>query len=201
MSKRFTWSLDTAKVEASKYKTKGEFIKYSSGCYDFCFTNNFLDIVCEHMEIKGTRFLRFIYVFEFKDNHAYVGLTYNTKERYQSHLNKDNSPVYRHIEKTNAKFEFKVITELPIYCVDAQILEHETIEKYQELGWNILNKNKTGKGCGSLGGGTRKWTEENIKTESNNYKTRSEFRKNSSGAYVAASKIEGLLDKLYPPSI
>jgi predicted GIY-YIG superfamily endonuclease len=180
------WTLERCQEESLKYKTKKDFRNNNTQAYNKAIRKGWLNQICEHMEIRGTRYLRFIYVFEFKNNHVYVGLTYNSKERYNSHLNKYNSPVYKHIEKTNSEFEFKVITEKPISNEDAQILEHETIQKYRELGWNILNKRKTGKNIGSLGAGIRKWTFENCQKEALKYQHKRHFEKGNASAYNAA---------------
>jgi hypothetical protein len=138
----------------------------------------------------ANNYLRYIYAFEFEDNNVYVGLTYNIIERYNGHIvkGKKTSSVYKHIEKTNSKFTFKIITENPIYYIDAQSLEHETIIDYKDKGWNILNKGKTGKGCGSLGGNIIKWTKNKCHEEALKYEYRVDFQYHCSGAYDISRK-------------
>lgn len=196
--KRFTWSYDLAKIEALKYNNRTEFYKNNNACYTYCTRRKILDDVCSHMVQLGNHNLRFIYVFEFnndKEKSVYVGLSYNPKIRYNSHISEEKSPVYKHIKKTNDNFIFKIITEKAINCVDAQILEHETIQEYKNNGWNILNKGKTGKGSSSLGGIPKKWTKDMIIYEASNYKTKTDFRKKCNSAYYAAHK-NGWLDEI-----
>jgi predicted GIY-YIG superfamily endonuclease len=190
----YFWDRITSIDEAKKYETRSNFKKYSPSAYQFCCKHNIMNDACAHMKPQGSRYLRFIYVFEFYGNDinqnksVYVGLTHNIKERYWSHINRDNSTVYKYIQLTNANFEFKVITEQPIPNEDAQILEHETIQKYKENGWNILNKSKTGKGSSSLGGNIKKWTKEECLKEALLYQSRKTFDRANTSAYQAVLK-------------
>ena len=68
--------------ESLKYKTRTEFQKGSGGAYISSMKNGWLDEICGHMEVVGNLKMRGIYVFEFEDNHVYVGLTYDFKRRY-----------------------------------------------------------------------------------------------------------------------
>jgi predicted GIY-YIG superfamily endonuclease len=47
------WTIDKAKNESLKFKTRLEFQKKSHTCYKFCLKNNIMDIVCLHMIKKG----------------------------------------------------------------------------------------------------------------------------------------------------
>jgi len=63
-------------------------------------------------------------------------------------------------------------------------MENHFLDKYKNEGWTILNISNPG----SLGGITVKWTKETCKKESLKYKSRIEFRKNSSSAYMTCRK-------------
>jgi predicted GIY-YIG superfamily endonuclease len=145
------WNKDSIKNEALKYKNKTDFKKNSSSAYGFAYRNGILDDVCQHMEKMGNRFYRKIYVFEFDDNHAYVGLTYNIEKRYKSH--NLSGTVFDYINKTNVKYNFKILTEF-LPTKEAIKKEEEYYNKYKENGWIMLNKTKTG----AIGTSNKKWT-------------------------------------------
>ena len=132
------------------------------------------------MEIKGNLHNRLIYVYEFSDNHAYVGLTFDIKERNRIHTEKGS--VYKHILKTGLKPILKYGQYVDV--IDAIRLEGETVEMYKKNGWNILNKTKTG----AIGGNIKKWTIDKLKEEALKYKTKTEFKEKSGGAYSTAQK-------------
>jgi hypothetical protein len=49
VKKRKLWTLETAKQEAIKYKTRTELLKNALTCYRFAVKNNCLDEICSHM--------------------------------------------------------------------------------------------------------------------------------------------------------
>lgn len=125
--------------EAKKYNSRKEFIEFSNGAYAGALKNGWIDEICSHMKVSGNRFLRAIYVWEFSDKSAYIGLTYNYKTRYQQHIKKGT--VARKLKKFNGKFIKLNIFYEPI---EAQLQEQLVVEKYRLNGWKILNKVKTG---------------------------------------------------------
>jgi len=62
---------------------------------------------------------------------------------------------------------------------------------YKNNNWVLLNKNKSG----GLGYGSKKWTIKTITEEALKYKTRSEFKKKSVGAYNSAIKFR-IMDEI-----
>lgn len=126
---------------------------------------------------------RLIYVFEFPDKSAYIGLTFNLNKRKFSHFFDKKSQVYKHIEKTGLQPCFKQLTDF-IDRNSASIKEGEFLDMYKQEGWNILNKNKTG----GLGGTIIKWTKEKCVQEALKYKTKKEWGINSRGSYESARK-------------
>ncbi len=89
------WTKEKCFEEVKKhgYKTKKEFHEGSPGCYSYAQKHGLIDELCKNMEVLGSYNLRKIYVFEFEDGFAYVGLTCNTKKRLWQHLNEKDSPV------------------------------------------------------------------------------------------------------------
>ena len=95
------------------------------------------------MECVGNVYWRMLYVYEFKDGSAYVGLTCNYTRRKWQHLNEEADPVYKHIAKGNTEYD---LIELSDYIPkdDAAKLEDEYINKYRDAGWKMLNTRKGG---------------------------------------------------------
>jgi len=101
-----------------------------------------------HMKPLGDRRNRMIYAFEFPDNYAYVGLTYDANMRRSNHMRDNkNSAVKRHIKETGLAPVWKALTDY-VPVEDAKRLEGEYVEKYRNEGWKILNVEATG-GIGS----------------------------------------------------
>ena len=176
--------------ESLKYETRSEFYKGSGSAYRSSLRNGWLDDICKDMEVVGNLKMRCIYVFEFQDNYAYVGLTYNLKTRYNEHMNKIDCVVYKHIEGTNLTPKFIQLTDY----MDEELATKEETEwenKYISEGWNMLNIKKTG----GLGGCIVKWDYVSCKKEALKYETRSEFQKGSNGAYNSSWK-NGWLDDI-----
>lgn len=82
------WTNERLKEEAGKYNTKQEFIEKSGSAYQTARQKGIIDKICEHMIPMGNRNRRMLYSFEFSDKSVYVGLTYNYKIRYASHMKK-----------------------------------------------------------------------------------------------------------------
>jgi len=159
----------------------------------YIYKNGWYELM-DHMENLPSLGTRYIYVFEFDDNHVYIGLSYNTDKRKSDHLcSTSNSSVRTHIEDTNSKYEFKVLTEA-LSMKDSSHVERRYIDEYRNNGWVVLNKNKGG----SLGGGKKKYTYEQCKKKVSEYKTLKEFTEQDSGYYgrIKAEKWVELLEPL-----
>ena len=172
------WNYENCKDEALKYKYRNEFKKYSGGAFNSSRINGWLDEICSHMLIIGNKQERCIYVYEFDDNSAYVGLTYNINKRNGEHLSEHDSQVFKHIKETNITPVLKQLTDY-IDVNDAVYLEKFYEQEYKDNNWNVLNIAKTG----SIGGCVLKWTFELSKGEALKYECRSDFKKGSVGAY------------------
>ena len=150
------------------------------------------DEICSHMTIIGNRHIRCIYAIEFSDNSAYIGLTYNISKRFNDHINNvtyNTSSVLEHINKTGIIPVIKQLTDF-VGLNEASILETTKKEEYEKNGWIILNKAK----CGNTGGNTIKWTKENCIKEALKYKTRTEFKHGSEGAYNSSIRNKWIND-------
>lgn len=92
------WTYELLKEEALKYKTIKEFRFNSPNCYAACTSRKIIRELTTHMEPLGHRYSRLVYAYEFPDNHAYVGLTYNKDKRHGEHMRDGRGPVYKQLE-------------------------------------------------------------------------------------------------------
>jgi len=181
------WMLDRCHAEALKYQCRNKFIENSSSAYYAARKNGWLDEICSHMSTNQLHKKRYLYAFEFTDNHVYVGLTYNVTRRSNVHLGligSANSAVLNHIRKTQLSPTLKMLVNIPIDESDAATKEVFFIDEYRKNKWFLLNRIKGG----GLGGNLSKWNFENLRKEALKYSTRGEFQKNSCGAYNAARR-------------
>jgi len=178
------WTFEQCKKEALKHKHKKDFESKAKGGYLAAKRNKWLDDICKHMIKIGNYKNRCVYVFEFDDNHAYVGLTFNIHDRKYRHTVSDkNSPVFIHIKESNSKYKLKQLTDY-INVNDTIKKEKEWANYYKNNGWVLLNRIKTG----SIGGNIRIWTKENCHKEALKYNSRKEFMGNNMGAYLASNR-------------
>ena len=182
------WTFEKCKEDALKFNTRLEFKNNSQTTWLICRKNNWLDDVCAHMKLIGSKYKRCIYSYEFLDNSVYVGLTYNLDKRNSQHINNKNSVISKKILQ-NINYCFKQLTEY-VNIEDASDLEKYYVNYYKSNNFIILNKTK----AGGLGGNLLKWTDENSKKEALKYTSRKEFKLNSSGAYEVCRKNNWLDD-------
>jgi predicted GIY-YIG superfamily endonuclease len=185
---------DEIKKIALGYSSYNEFIKSEYNTYYIIQRRGWCELT-DHMERVGNLRKRLIYVYEFGDNSVYIGLTYNINNRKDRHSSNPNSAVYKYVKKTNLTPIVKLISDY-IDSDEAILLEGDTLEKYKENGWNILNSAKTG----GLGGNIIKWTYDACLDEIKKYNNLKDFRLKSSGAYnsIRRNKWIDILDKYYP---
>ena len=176
MKKYIKWTdkKDEVHQVALKYKHRGEFCVKDEIYYEVARRNRWLDDICGHMTSVGNKFKRLVYVYEFEDKTVYVGLTGNDVKRSHSHSTRNESPVFKYQQKTGLNPIKKIITDGYIYSEDAKVIEYDTIIKYKDDGWNILNRAK----AGGLGGSDRVWTDSKIRETISKYTHLSELRKN-----------------------
>jgi hypothetical protein len=177
--KKIKWTYDILKNEALKYKTNTEFKNGSPNAYAAACRNKWMKEICVHMEPLGHRFLRLVYVYEFPDNYAYVGLTYNKEKRHREHIRDGRGPVYRHIKKTGSNPEYKMVSDWYIPKIDAQELEVKTYEKYLNQGWKMINSAP----CGNLGGNDFKYNVEYLESVAKRYNNRKDLKTDYPNVY------------------
>jgi hypothetical protein len=179
------WDKEKCIEEAKKYNSRAEYSKKNGASYQYALKNNIIEEVCVHMEIYGNLYKRLIYVYEFSDNHAYVGLTYNENKRKYEHVYEKKGPVAAHVAKTGLIAIYKKLEDY----VDVKIakeLENKYIGEYRNQGWIMLNKSK----AGALGGNDTEWTFEKCRQAALNFNRKHDLRyaKGLGGCYNAIQK-------------
>ena len=187
------WYEDKIINEARKFESKTEFARGSSGAYAAALKLGILDDVCIHMDIP--EFIintRYIYIFEFEDNSAYIGISFNPEKRINQHIQETKRKSGIH-KKITSDIPYKtIILDDKFSNEDVGIKENELILEYEKNGWMMINKAKGG----SLGSAPVKWRYRTIKDEAKKYNKRTEFQRGSPGAYNAAQHM-GILNDIY----
>lgn len=176
-TKKGFWTIDKCQEKALLCEKRVDFQKLYAGAYFSAYRNEWLEKLCSHMDINYIEKDRLVYVFEFADNYAYIGLTHNSKERHARHLNDKDCVVYLHNLK-NIEYNYKHLTDY-IPEKEASKLETHFENIYKENGWVLLNIAPTG----SLGSKYLYWNKERCKEEAMKYNSISELENKSGGAY------------------
>lgn len=185
MKKSSKWTKDKCYKIALKYNNKYDFQKNDGAALAAMYKNKWLDI-CDHMNLCENIKPRCIYVYEFENNHAYVGLTYDLNDRKRRH--RKNGTIFEYMKETNLVPNIIQLTEY-LEQTEAQLQEEKYVNKYKNDGWIILNKVKTG----SIGSNIIFWTKEKCLEEALKYNNRTLFQK-SSYAYLASYRNNWLDD-------
>lgn len=191
------WAFNKAK----EYSVLKEFRLKEKNCYQYLQKNGWIEKACGHMYREGGWMRRKIYVFEFSDHCAYIGLTSDPRGRFRDHLTDPLSAVFQHLNGTGVGYTFKIVTDwLP--ATDAASAEGKTLKTYKENGWKILNKAP----CGSLGTSPkRKYSLEDLISIAKPYSNRKDFKRDHLLIYKYASKYHcldivcGHMDRISPP--
>ena len=182
MEKRKVFSLEEVLEVASKYDYVHDFAEEAPQYYRAASKHKWLEVVCKNMKRLGNWELRKIYVFEFSDRHAYVGLSFNPEVRKKVHLRDKKSSVFKHITVSSAKFVFKIISKL-LPKDEAASLEKFYINEYRAQGWTVLNRSKGGE----LGTpNNHSFSNSYIEQIAMQYEHVADFRKEHQSLYVTA---------------
>lgn len=184
------WNKESCIAEIRNYDTVTDLLNNNMGAYLYARKHGFWDEASKRMKKRGSRRWRKIYVFEFDDHCAYVGLSFDPHKREKDHLRDKDSAVYIHLKEAPCNYEFKELSDF-LESNEASIKEEETKIEYRNNGWTMLNRMK----CGGLGALASKYTKAQIKKIASSYSCRSEFNENDKGAYLFAYK-NGWLDEV-----
>ena len=187
------WTKENCIEAAKQCKTKSEFNSKFCGAMTIAKKRGWYNELLQYFTPVGSKYKRCIYVCEFSDNHAYVGLTYNFEKRNKDHLRDKDSSIFKYISLSNLKPLFKQVTEYLDYQ-EAAIKEGEFLNEYKNNGWVMLNRAPTG-GLGSKDEIIRKWTEEKCFGVARTCSSYKEFYENYSGALNYCKK-HNLINKI-----
>ena len=166
--------------------------------------NNWIDEFAEKYFSKEINYNSFekevhcVYSYEFKEtNSVYVGRTTNIKRRDCSHRSDIKDTVFKHSKNEDVEIPQPKILIENINGEKSLELEEYWVIQYKKIGWNILNKSKTGIHSGSLGSSIRKWSYETCKTAASLCKNKEEFKKKYSRAHNV-SRENAWIDEFFP---
>ena len=143
MRERFVYSFEELQAEADKYEYVQDFMKNSPNYYKAASKRGIVEIICKRLKKKGSLVRRQLYVFEFSDHCAYIGLSFNPDNRKSRHLRDIKSAVYKHVAKTVCKYNFKIVSDF-MDKDKAAAEERRLIIEYRQKGWTVLNQREGG---------------------------------------------------------
>lgn len=186
------WTPERIFLEAAKYNSRSAWNDGSAGSYFASKKLGIYDEATKHMSYIGNKYKRCIYrILLPKQNLAYIGLTFNFKQRIRDHLKtkrfKDLISLYG-----RQSIEIKQITQ---YLDTEEAAKYETklINVFKANGWKMLNA----KPGGGIGGKEIVWSREKILETTQNYNSFKNWRKNNHLAYNAARPNKKLMEEIY----
>ena len=175
----YVWTLQDAKKEAKKYRTKKEVIDNNNHLFRWIKKHKWERKCYSHMK-EFNLSKRHIYAEEFENSKTvYVGLSCQVERRHNAHIGKEKrygkvvSPVYHHMKETGEKPKLKILTRRPVNSENAVEREDYYINKYKSDGWHLLNQAP----AASLGSMRPKWTYEKFEEMKKGCKTQEEYHK------------------------
>ena len=181
--------------EALKYKTYKEFKHGSPSIYRYCSRHELLK---SYSWLKDDRIKIFedkidcVYMYMFSGmNAVYIGRTLYSRlnTRHNEHISDCNDSVNKFAIENNIHIPDITLLEKDLTILEGLEKEDYYINYYRELGYNILNKAKTGIGSGSIGSlNSGKWNKKTCYDAALTCDTVSEFRKKYDAAHRKAKQ-------------
>jgi hypothetical protein len=186
---RSIWTKEKLIEEALKYNSRGDFQKGSRTAYNRARKLKCLNEICLHMVKPDIKLFRCIYVYEFSDKSAYIGLTHDLHKRDLNRKSNYKDAVTKHINETGLIPQLKQLSEY-IFVDIAKELESESILFYANNGWTVLNTTRGGEIGSQI-----KHTKEECHQEALKYNNRTDFYEKSNKYHAAACR-NGWLDEI-----
>lgn len=195
---------DNCEKVAMNCRNRGEFYEKYSAAAKVSYKNGWIDEFSEKYFSREPLYMSFkdkihcVYSYEFYETKSvYVGRTMDVERRDYAHRVDKKDTVFKYSEEENISIpNIKILID-GLDGYESLSEEEWWVIEYQKLGWNILNKNKTGINSGSLGSSQKKWTYETCKTAAMLCKNKEEFKKNYSRAHNV-SRENGWIDEFFP---
>lgn len=186
-------SFEYIKEITDKITIKSDFYYGEKSLYTIAQRNGWLPQLMAHMVDEDDQEERLIYVFEFNNNHCYVGMTKEYRTRFKTHvglrqfIKKDsNSPVLEYIKNNpTINYAYMQLTD-KMNMYEAAEQEKYYIAKYKEDGWIMLNRNKGG----APGRGAVIWTKKRCREFAIQCDTAKELSDLCRGAYLKILKMD-----------
>ena len=176
---------------AKQCRNRGDFQKKFPAAYLVSKKNGWLEDFDKYFSLEKQYYnyedrIHVVYAYEIVAcNAVYVGRTMQLKTRHNAHkkgvvhtnhkLYSDT--VYDFCQSNNVEFPEPKVLESGLTAKESRKQEGEWVKKYEDNGWMILNKAKTGEGSGSLGATRRKWGYEECKDAASQCVSKADFRK------------------------
>ena len=170
---------------AKKYKTHMDFRRFDNKVYYHAKLKNWINDYIWLENVESNLKTQTIYVYEFQNNFAYVGLTCNIKardwqHRYYNEKYHKNDSVFLFSKENNIEIPEIKILEDGLTRFESQKREQYWADYYKSIGYELINKCK----CGSLGGNVKKEiSNEEIILEAKKYKNQEEFSNKNRSLY------------------
>ena len=189
---RVKWPFERVQQIAKRYTTLAQFTKENKIASAVARRNGWLD----KFTWLGRSLNPFdnrmdnVYAYVFKDTKSvYVGRTIHLQDRDYSHRNSSDSPVYKHAKINCIEIPKMTVLNTNESLEDGLFKEDLYVQEFKLLGWNVLNKAKTGIKSGSLGLiRDGKWNEATCYAEARKYTRYIDFERCSASAYNKALK-------------
>lgn len=180
------WTYETCKEVALECKTLKEFYTKNKSAYSACYRHQWLDLFdwLERSVSPYSKKLDYVYAYFFNDNTVYIGRTIEPNKRHNKHNTDTKDTVFKFAQDNNTSVPKMTILESGLTLEDGLEKEDYYVNKYRSDGWNVLNRAKTGKRSGSLGGlAATKWTYNKCYEEAKKYKTLKDFANSNPSVY------------------
>ena len=187
------WTLEKIEEIARNYETLNDFRKGNPQAYGAYYKQ---PVRFDFFNRKPSPFrdkMDNVYAYFFVEQNAvYVGRTVYPKTRNTEHHKKGG--VFKYASANNVEIPQMTILESGLSLDDGCEREDYYVNKYRSEGWNIINKGKTGKKSGSIGGIGHKWNYDKVKEIALGYEYKCDFQKQEPKAYNYAWRHNFLKD-------
>ena len=195
---RHIYTYEEIREEALKYKTLKDFYTANKPLYRVARRRKWL-YTFDWLE-KGKNITELVdRCYMYIDNNkkiAYVGRTMRPAQRHNQHK---NGRIGKEFKK------FGVELPYPVFYMDGAqfnikyglMIEDNLRKWFENNGWTVLNKAKTGIMSGSIGSASKKWSKKNVVKVANSCSTLKEFYTKYETAYNVALNNKWL-DELFP---
>ena len=176
--------------ESKKYESRGDFCNGSHSHYTYARRHNLLDEMY-WLKPKTNKHenAHCIYAYLDEENKvAYVGQTMRLVDRDKEHRTNKKSSVFKYFDELKKEIPHPIVLERNLQDKQAQVQEDYWAKEYKRIGYELLNKAKTGLHCSSLGLCRIKWSKGKTIREANKYKSSGEFKNGNEPAYQIACR-------------